>query len=204
MAIAGKVGAVFIQTEDVPTTFVKEATQANIDLNRYVIINETCRYFDKNSPVTVYVNDIETENDYQIEHIGGAVVFSSPLNPEDVVSVSGKSINVSQAGGFFNWSAELSLENADSTTFEGDGWKENMPTIKGFTASAESYWVDERLSQRLGDEVIVAMYLDTGANKKRYEGYALLSSDSIEVSVDDVVSESIEFEGSEKLYYRED
>jgi hypothetical protein len=204
MPIAGKVGAVFLQAEEEPEVFIKEATTANAQRNLYTIENEDCRYLDKKSTVTVYVNDSAVTGGYEVQHLGGVIIFSSPLEPEDEVTVSGNSIAVDQAGGFFSWSAELSSDTADVTTFESEGWKENLPTIKGFSASAESYWADERLSSRLGQEVIVALYLDTGTNKKRYEGYALISGDSIELSVDDVVNESIEFEGSGKLYYRED
>jgi hypothetical protein len=204
MAIAGKVGAVFLQTEEAPVAFIKEATTANAQRNTYTTQNEGRRYLDKNSSVTVYVNNVVFTGGYEVQHLGGVIVFSSPLDPEDEVTVSGKSIQVDQAGGFFSWSAELSSDTADATTFKSGGWKENLPTIKGFSASAESYWADERLSSRLGQEVIIALYLDTGTNKKRYEGYALISGDSIELSVDDVVNENIEFEGSGKLYYRED
>jgi hypothetical protein len=204
MAISGKVGAVFLQTEEPPVTFIKEATAANAERTLYIIINENCRYLDKNSPVLVYVNDSEISSGFAVEHLGGAIRLSEPLDEEDEVTVSGKSITVSQSGGFFNWSAELAADTADISTFESSGWKENLPTINSFSAAAESYWADERLSARLGQELIVALYLDTGANTKRYEGYALISSDSIELSVDDIVNESLEFQGCGKLYYRED
>jgi hypothetical protein len=204
MPIAGKIGAVFLQTDAAPVAFIKTATTANTERTRYTIDNEDKRYLDKNSPVTVYVNDIAVSSGFTVLHIGAAVVFASPLLLGDVVTVSGKSVVIAQAGGFFSWSAELSADTADVTTFESGNWKENLPTIKGFSASAESYWADEQLSGRLGQEVIIALYLDTGANKKRYEGYAIILGDSIELSVDDVVNESIEFEGNGKLYYRED
>lgn len=204
MAIAGKVGAVFLQTEESPVAFIKEPATGNAERTIYTITNETYRYLDKYSPFSVYVNDIAVSTGYEVEHLGGAVRFSSPLDSEDEITISGKSINVEQAGGFFNWSAELSADTSDVTTFESQGWKENLPTIKGFSASAESYWADEQLSTRLGKEVIVALYLDTGVNKKRYEGYAVIVGDSIELSVEDVVSENIAFEGSGKLTYRED
>lgn len=204
MPIAGKIGAVFLQTEAAPVAFIKTATTANTERTRYTIDNEDKRYLDKDSPVTVYVNDIAVSSGFTVLHIGAVVVFASPLLLGDVVTVSGKSIAVAQAGGFFSWSAELSADTADVTTFESASWKENLTTIKGFSASAESYWADEMLSSRLGQEVIIALYLDTGANKKRYEGYAIILGDSIELSVDDVVNESIEFEGSGRLYYRED
>jgi hypothetical protein len=44
MAISGKVGAVFLQTEEPPVTFIKEATAANAERTLYIIINENCRY----------------------------------------------------------------------------------------------------------------------------------------------------------------
>jgi len=204
MPIAGKVGAVFLQTEAEPVAFIKESAAGNPQRTVYAIENEALRYLDKTSPVVVYVNDIAASGGFTVEHLGGVVQFLAPLPEGAEVTVSGKSIKVDQAGGFFNWSAELAADTADITTFASDGWKEHLPAMKGFTASAESYWADGRLSARLGQEIIVALYLDTGANKKRYEGYALIAGDSIELSVDDVVSESIEFEGSGNLYYRED
>ena len=203
MAIAGKVGAVFLQTEDAPVPFIKEAATPNAERTIYVINNESCRYLDKDSAVTVYINDVVQNSGFSIQYLGGGVIFSDSLDEDDEVTVSGHSIEVDQAGGFFSWSVEFSSDTADSTTFQSGGWKESLPTIKGFSASADSYWADERLSARLGREVIVAFYLDTGANRKRYEGYAVISGDSIELSVDDVVNESIEYEGSGKLYYRE-
>ncbi len=142
-------GRGFLQTEEPPVTFIKEATAANAERTLYIIINENCRYLDKNSPVLVYVNDSEISSGFAVEHLGGAIRLSEPLDEEDEVTVSGKSITVSQSGGFFNWSAELAADTADISTFESSGWKENLPTINGFSAAAESYWADERLSARL-------------------------------------------------------
>lgn len=204
MPIAGKVGAVFLQTEAEPVAFTKESAAGNPERTVYTIENQNLRYLDKNTPVVVYVNDSTVSGGFSVEHLGGVVRFLAPLPEGAEVTVSGKSVNVDQAGGFFNWSAELAADTADVTTFESEGWKEHLPAMKGFTASAESYWADERLSERLGQEIIVALYLDTGTNKNRYEGYAVIAGDSIELAADDVVNESIEFEGSGNLYYRED
>ena len=35
-----------------------------------------------------------------------------------------------------------------------------------------------------------------------FEGYTVIPSDSIETAVDDIVNETIEFEGTGRLYYR--
>ncbi|MBT9173662.1 MAG: hypothetical protein DDT21_02066 [Syntrophomonadaceae bacterium] len=69
----------------------------------------------------VYVNDMSVSDGFSVEHLGGAVRFLAPLPEGAAVTVSGKSIKVDQAGGFFNWSAELAADTADITTFESEG-----------------------------------------------------------------------------------
>jgi hypothetical protein len=154
--------------------------------------------------VLVYVNDELVSAGFEIEHCGGVIVFTSALAAEDTVTVSGMSISIAQRGGFFNWSLELKSDTSDITTFQSEGFKENLPTVKGFSASADSYWGDSEFASSLGKEVIIALFVDNTAAKKRYEGYAVISSDSIETAVDDIINETIEFEGNGRLYYRED
>ncbi len=204
MAIAGKVGAVFLQTDDPPVVFTDEPCSGDLTFTRYQIDDPAHRYWDRNTAVTVQVNDVPFSSGFELEHLGGVVVFTTPLELDDEVTVSGQSITVSQRGGFFNWSCELATDNADTTTFESNGWKENLPTIKGFSASAESYWGDFELFKSLGEQLIIALYVDNTSYHTRYEGYAYISSDSVETAVDDVVSESVEFEGNGRLYFRGD
>lgn len=203
MTVTGSVGAVYIESPDPPTSFTTEATSPNASFTRYTINDLSKCYWDKNSPVLVYVNNALVSNGFELEHCGGTVVFETVLTAEDVVTVSGKNITVAQRGGFFNWSCELAANIADITTFKSGGWKENLPTIKGFTASAESYWGDSEFFESLGEEVIIALYVDNTISKKRYEGYAVISSDSIETAADDIINENIELEGTGRLYYRE-
>lgn len=204
MAIAGKVGAVFVQTTDAPASFLDEPMVADAEYRRYTISDSTLRYWDKNTPISVAVNELPVSIGFTIEHCGGVIVFDDPLTVDDIVTVSGEYLNVQQHGGFFNWSADLEQETGDITTFESGGWKENLPTVKGFSASAESYWGDSEFFARLGQEVIIALYIDTTSSKARYEGYGIISSDGIETAVDDIINESIEIQGTGKLYYRED
>ncbi len=204
MAITGHVGAVYIETADPPAAFTKKATQADSSYTQYRIIDASKWYWDKKSPVLVYVNDELVSAGFEIEHCGGVIVFTSALAAEDTVTVSGMSISIAQRGGFFNWSLELKSDTSDITTFQSEGFKENLPTVKGFSASADSYWGDSEFASSLGKEVIIALFVDNTAAKKRYEGYAVISSDSIETAVDDIINETIEFEGNGRLYYRED
>ena len=203
MALSGKVGAVFVQTADAPVSFSEEATNGNLDRRRFTVADPNIRYWDKASPVTVKLNNISVTTGFSLEHCGGVVVFELPLELDDVVTVSGKHFTVAQHGGFFNWSADLELDTSEVTTFQSGGWKESQPTVKGFSASAESYWGDGEFFSRLGKEVVIALYTDATASKQRYEGFGIISSDGIESAVDDIVNEAIEIQGTGPLYYRE-
>ncbi|WP_227765050.1 hypothetical protein [Zhaonella formicivorans] len=203
MPLSGKVGAVFVQTADAPVSFSEEATTGSLDRRRFTISDAAKRYWDKDTPVTVKVNSVVVSAGFTLEHCGGVVVFEAPLELDDEVTVSGKYLTVAQHGGFFNWSAELELETSDITTFQSAGWKENLATVKGFTASAERYWGDEEFFAGLGKEVVIALYTDATASKQRYEGFGIISSDGIETAVDDIVNETIELQGTGPLHYRE-
>lgn len=90
---------------------------------------------------------------------------------------------------------------SDITTFQSADWKENLPTVQGFTASAESNCGDEEFFAWLGSkDVVIAMYTDATASKRRYEGFGIISSDSIETAVDDIVNEAIEIQGTGPPY----
>lgn len=201
--IAGKVGGVFLKTTDAPLIFTDDAATADLSLTRYTITDNAKRYWDKNSAVTVKVNGEVQNSGFNIEYCGGVVVFSEARDSEDVVLVSASAVTVEQHGGFFSWSAELGMDTTETTTFMSNGWKEFIPSIKEFTASAESYWGDEEFFSRLGEEVVIALYVDTTSSRARYEGYGIISSDNIEAAVDDVVNDSIEIQGVGALYYRE-
>lgn len=201
--IAGKVGGVFLKTTDAPISFTDEAATSDLSLTRYTIVDSSKRYWDKHLPVTVKVNGEVQALGFSIEHCGGVVAFSEARDSEDVVLVSGSFVRVEQHGGFFSWSAELGVDTAETTTFMSNGWKEFIPSIKEFTASAESYWGDEEFFSRLGEEVVIALYVDTTSSRARYEGYGIISSDNVEAAVDDMVNDSIEIQGVGALYYRE-
>lgn len=203
MAISGKVGAVFAQTATAPGAFVDAATTANATYTRYTITDATKRYLDKSQSITVKKNGVAQTTGFTVENPGGVVVFSAPLLATDVVTVSGSALTVAQAGGFFTWSLEPEQDLQDVTTFASGGWKENELTLRGFKGSAEAFWGNGDFFNRLGQEVVVVLYVDSGASKNRYEGFGIISADGVEANVEDIIKESVEFTGVGQLYYRE-
>lgn len=199
-AIAGKVGSIYMKTDAVATTFTDEAC-TNVDNSVYYITDTSKRYWDKNTAVTVEV-DATPETGVTIDYIGGRITFDTPLAGTETVTVSGKYWTVSEKAGFYNWTLDLVADLEDSTTFADNGWRAFTPTLKGFNISAEAYWQDETFQDRLGEEVVVALYANE-ANDERYEGFAYITTDAVNAPVDGLVEDSVTFTGNGELYYYE-
>lgn len=201
--ISGKLGAIQIQTVAASAAFTDQATTKNGTYDVYYITDRSKAYWDKSSPITVKKNGATITTGFIIEGCGGFIRFTVPNIVTDAITVSGKSYTMSAAGGFTNWSIDLGADLVDVTTFGSNGWKESQPSLNEWSASAEAFWGDASFLTSLGQEMVFSFYVDSGANKYRYEGYGLLNADGIEVSVDEMIKESIEIKGNGKLYYRE-
>jgi hypothetical protein len=203
MAIVGKVGAVYVSDIDTaPTAFTDRPTSADTERKRYQVTDPAFRYWPPDEAITVKKNDTTITAGFILERAGGVVAFNAALEETDVVTVSGKSLSLIQAGGFFNWSIDGDSEDADATTFESQGWKENVRVLNGWSGSAEAYWGDDRFSRSLGLIVVVKMFVDAGPSQACLEGFALIKGDSIEAPVDGLVQETVDFTGVGPLYPR--
>lgn len=105
-----------------------------------------------------------------------------------------------------NWSLDLNLDTYETTAL-GDDWKEFISGLKEWSASAEGKWniVNDAAGQKAlqdaylaGNSVTLRLYVNA---TKYYEGTAFISSLGMEDPVDDVVSISMEFQGSGALTY---
>lgn len=202
MAMAGTVGAVY-RSSGTPTAFVDAATTANATYTRYTITDAAKRYLDKSQAVTVKKNGVIQTAGFKIEYSGGVVVFDAALQPTDVVTVSGSALTVAEVAGFFGWKLNPELDLQDTTAFSDAPWKAFTALLKGWSVEAEWYWANADFFTALGTEVILVLYTDDGASKKRYEGYVVITKASPEVPAAGVIKESISFTGQGELYYRE-
>ncbi len=204
MAIAGKVGAVYTLDPEAESTLFAGGAQACTgcpERKRYCV-SEGERYLDPTKAVTVYRNDEPVTEGFHIEHISGCVVFREAQDVTDEIKLLASYFNpndIKQSGGCFNWSISPSIDEKDVTTFksavDNQGWKSFIPLLKDWTASAEAYWGDYRFFESLGKTVVVKFFTDAGPAQSCLEGYAIVTSDSVEAPVDDVVEESIDFQG---------
>lgn len=202
MAIAGKVGAVYRTTGEASVAFTDEATIGNTTHKRYSIANAAKRFWDTGTAPTVKVNGETVTSGYTIEYAGGVVVFEAALLQTDTVTVSGKNYAIEQCATLFDWKLDAETNLKTVTTFASNGWEEQHPVSKGWSAGFNGYWADESFAGLLGKQIAVSLFIDATTNK-RYEGYVYLKKNGIEEKVDDVVKESVEITGTGTLYYHE-
>ncbi|MFA6691509.1 MAG: hypothetical protein WCR98_05965 [Saccharofermentanales bacterium] len=203
MAIAGKVGGVYVSNAEIPPTpFLDAATTADAARKRYQVIDPAHRYWPLDELITVKKNSEIITAGFELERAGGVVVFDSALTSSDIVTVSGKALTLTQAGGFFNWSVDTDAEDADATTYESGGWKDFVRTLIGWSGSAEAYWGDTRFFDALGEIIVVKLFVDAGPSQSCLEGFALINGDGIESDVGELVKETIDFTGVGPLYPR--
>ncbi len=203
MAISGMTGAVYVSdVNTAPVSFNDETCTGDLARKRYQIDDDEKRYWDPTYPVTVEVDGLPVSTGFTLEHVVGVVIFDTALDEEDEVTVSGKHLTLTQAGGFFNWSIDFDGEDAEATTFKSGGWKEFVRTLKGWSGSAEAYWGDEQFFDSLGKTVVVKLFVDAGPSQKCFEGFAIINGDGIENPVDGLVQETVDFTGTGPLYLR--
>lgn len=202
MAISGVVGAVWKQDGNPSTAFTDEATTKDTANKRYTITNAAKKYWDDTAVMTVKKNGVVQSLGFNLEYPGGVVEFAVANIGTDVILVSGKYFGIVQCSTLFNWKLDVSAETKDVTTFASNGWKEIMSTVNGWDVSCDGYWADGSFLSLLGANVILVLYVDDTSNK-RYEGYIFLKKDKIDEAVDEIVKESLDFEGDGRLYYHD-
>lgn len=201
MAITGKVAAVYVSKPGaVPVIFTDEPTTNSGDSKRFQVTDPGCRYWARDEAITVKVDGTIVTTGFALEHAGGFVVFKEAQSGP--VTVSGKALSLSQAGGFFNWSLDLDADDLDATTFESGGKKEFVRGLLGWSGSAEAFWGDETFFESLGEIVAVKLFVDVGASQKCFEGFALIKGVGIEANVSEIIEQSVEWTGVGGLYPR--
>ena len=100
---------------------------------------------------------------------------------------------------FYNWSLDIDAGLVDANDFDGNGWGKSAQTIKKFTTTNEKYWADKDYLTNLGTDVVLLLYVNT-TNGNRYEGTAKLETESYNVTVDELVTDSLNYRGEGEVY----
>ena len=132
--------------------------------------------------------------DYDVT-VKGHITFVTAPGDTLAITASYTYWVVAQAGGFHNWAFSHTGDTAERTDFSTTGWRKFVEILKGWTGSAERFWLNSEWMAEMGNLLIVKFYEDTGAALERYEGWAFMTGIDVSAAVDTLVMEPISFQG---------
>ena len=134
-----------------------------------------------------------TTDEYTLTPRGSVILNTAPA-ATSVVSYRYYSM-VLECGGYFNWSADVPVDEAEITTFTSGQWKEFMSILSDWSGSAEAYWINYGHAFDTGQKLIFRLYYDEAA-AKFFDGWGLIMGVSITSPVETVVTKSVSFKGT--------
>ncbi len=108
-------------------------------------------------------------------------------------------------GGFTNWTVDLTCDMLDSTEFDSSGWRTFKAGLKGWTGTAEGYWLE-------GEEDLISLYMDTDekvvlqfyfndTTSDYLTGWGYISGLSASVPVGELVTKTLTFQGDDLVSF---
>jgi len=113
---------------------------------------------------------------------------------------------VVQTTGFFGYSLNLVGDPIETTDYSDVGIRTYISGCTSWAGSAERHWLTtETMDGWLATERIVKFFTDASSDPQlRYEGWAIISGESVTSAVDTLVNESLSFQGCGIITYVEE
>jgi len=157
------------------------------------------QFLDPTQPPTITVNDANPTVAFTVDFIMGSVTFASALQVADVVKANNYTYStLVEIGSMYNWAVDTKIDIVDVTAFQ-DVWHQKLSTFKGWTGSAEGYYVSAFWFNLFtpAKNVYVALYPEASSTE-RWVGAAFVDW-GIKVAKDAAVTQTIRFEGNHEL-----
>ena len=211
MALAGKSASVKI-TATVPTTALAETFTAVAGSSvAYQIDDTTMRHWERNPNTTtrprmLWGGSTAGVSSYTVNHVQGIVTFASTT----ATAVTGdvEYLTASAVAQGREWSLNVDRDMFEVSTFQSGGWREFQQNVNGAQVSIGRYFIGpgstsaSEIFDRLNvDQDLIVELLPSDSAGDRYEGYAFITSDQIEASVDGIVGENFDLTIDGTLYY---
>ena len=94
-----------------------------------------------------------------------------------------------------SWSVSVEADTLEFTSFDSDGWKQNMGSLKSWSGSLEGF--EESSGSVLSTGATIDLQLSDGTNF--YYGQAVVTSKSVDASTAELVTVSYDFTGTGDL-----
>jgi hypothetical protein len=153
--------------------------------------------------VTVKVAATEVAPDTYTLTPSGTLTFDTAPAALAAITATYNYYAVVQTTGFFNWKADQKADVLETTDYGDGGHRTYIASLDNWTGSAERHWLTtETMDGWLATERIVKFFMDISSDPQlRYEGWAVVTGDSISSAVDTLVNEGLSFQGCGVLTY---
>jgi len=184
-----------VRTSGTAVTLTDEPTTANGTYDVYQITDPAKQVLDPFEPITVNVNGFPASG-YTIDRLFGKVIFDTPLQPTDVVTVSGKYLPMADVVEAYQFTFTASRTNLDRTRFQhtnmerAPGLRDATGSVGIWHTSTKEFW--DELNQ--GNQIVIEVQVN---NQVAARAWARPSTDETTAAVDGVVEESFEWEGTQ-------
>ena len=133
-------------------------------------------------------------NDFTITPKGTITFSTAPANLAAVIANYRYYPMTLEAGGFLNWSTDLSCDTPETTEFRNTGWRSYVAGLKGFSGTADRHWLNP-LNGLLSKKCILRLYTDVD-NDTYLTGWGIINGLNPSIAVDALVDESVSFQGT--------
>lgn len=138
--------------------------------------------------------------EYTISPSGMVVFDTAPTAAHAITADYDYWEEIQQILGAFEWRLDWTADILDATDFASEANKEFIAGSIGWTGSADRHWEMDDLFIP-GEEYIVRLYVYLDVNAPiYYEGWAKLSRSSPTVPQNEVINETLDFQGTEELF----
>jgi len=192
MALAGKKAKILAYSDKVSMTAEATTTSDNIT---YQITNAIKRILSRDDTITVKDGGTPTVESYTLDRLTGRVTFGSAV--VRTITIDGYYLPVSTVANAYEYSWSGSGDNAESTTFEKE-FIDRQQTLKDFESSISQFYEVSNYFYGLlnGDGQFVLEFYSVGTSSPDVRAWAKIASDEVSASVDGLVEESLDFEGT--------
>lgn len=191
-ALAGKNAKILAYGSSI--VFTDEATTST-DNRTYQITDTTKRIWCKDCTIVIKDGGSPTTENYTLDRLTGRVIFET--TGTRTITISGYYLPTHTIGCAYEYTWTLSADNADATCFEHQ-FMGREQTLKDFSASISkfydttNYFFNKLFSD---DEFVIEFYVD-GSSSPDLRAWGKIATDEDSASVDGLVEESIDIEGT--------
>ncbi len=196
---AGKIGLVKIG--GTPTSFTDEASTTTVTNKVYQITNSAKRIWSPTATITVKDGGVAVDasaDPYVINRLTGVVTFTATT--ARVITISGTYLPMSTIAKSKSITWEKGNEVLDDTTFDSNGYEENIPGIHSVTASLGKNWEATYSAQfwtaiQNGALLVIQIFHDKNAAAD-VAFWARPTKQAISIATRAIIGEDLSFVGS--------